>query len=72
MGYLTKLYLDILFKDDTLIQQFMQAMIEEHTGLEMFLEMLIDASDHVARNNANFVVKNVLCRLKMIEKDLLM
>lgn len=73
MRLLTKSYIEILARDDDLLVRFVHGMIEEKPQeLEMFLEMLIDCIDHVARGNAAYVLKVILCRLKLIEKDLLL
>jgi len=73
MKMLSKSYMEIFARDDDLLVRFMHDMIEEkHEVLEMFLEMLIEPVDHIARSNAAYVLKMMLCRLKMIEKkDLL-
>jgi hypothetical protein len=73
MRLLTKSYIEILSRDDDLLVRFVHGMIEEKPEqLEMFLEMLIDCIDHVARGNAAYVLKVILCRLKVIEKDALL
>lgn len=66
-------FVAIFDKDEELLVRFMNEMIEDKPKvLEMFLEMLIDSVDHVARHNAAYTLKVMLCRLKMIEKkDLL-
>lgn len=73
MKILSKSYMEIFARDDDLLVRFMHDIIEEkHEVLEMFLEMLIEPVDHIARSNAAYVLKMMLCRLKMIEKkDLL-
>lgn len=73
MKTLSKSYIDIFARDEELLIRFMNSMIEEKpVVLEMFLEMLIDSVDNIARSNAAYVLKVMLCRLKMIEKkDLL-
>jgi hypothetical protein len=49
--------------------KFMTHMLDTPSVCEMFLELLIECPDNIARGNASHTLKVVLCKLKVLEKD---
>jgi len=49
----------------------MKHVLETPSVSEMLLELLIESPDQIARSNASHTLKVILCKLKVLEKDLL-
>ena len=60
--------IDIFKKDDKLCKQFVTSLLEENNA-ECILELLFECTDKVSQANAARLIKYLLCRLKVIEKE---
>lgn len=60
--------IDIFKKDDNLCKQFMSSLLDENNA-ECILELFFECTDKVSQANAARLIKYLLCRLKVIEKE---
>ena len=60
--------IDILKASDSLCRTFFKALIEENDA-EVVMELLLEARDGGAQRHCARVIKYLLCKMKMLEKD---
>ena len=60
--------IDILKSSDTLVKTFASNLIEEDDA-ETILEILLEGRDSLAQKHVGRVMKYMLCKLKMLEKE---
>lgn len=60
---------EILKTSDTLCRTYLQSFVDDPAQLEIILEILLDGKDKLAQKHVARVVKYLVCRMKMIEKD---
>lgn len=68
MKQMIQVMIEIFKKDDALCRNFMASLLEE-SNAEAIMEVLFDCTDKVAQNNVARLIKYLLCRLKVLEKD---
>ena len=60
--------IDILKTSDSLCKTWLKSLIEENNA-EIIMEILLDGKDKTAQKHVSRVIKYLLCRMKIIEKD---
>jgi DNA-binding phage protein len=60
--------IEIFKKDDDLCYDFMQECLNEDNG-DYLMDLLLECPDSVARANVATLLKYVINRLKVLEKD---
>lgn len=63
-------FIEILKKDDNLSKSFLEQSLREDNG-NYLMELLLECTDLTARQNVGTLIKFVLNRLKVLEKDYL-
>ena len=63
-----QLMIDILKTSDTLCATFLRDLLEEDKA-EVILDVLVDGKDMAAMRHCARVIKFLLCKMKLIEKD---
>ena len=63
-------FIEILKKDDNLCRSFMEQSLREDNG-NYLMELLLECTDLTARMNVATLMKYILNRLKVLEKDIL-
>lgn len=60
--------IEIFKKDDALCKNFVASLLDDNTA-ECIMEILFDCTDKVAQSNVGRLMRYLLCRLKVLEKD---
>jgi hypothetical protein len=68
MKVMVQIMISIFKKDDALCRNFMASLLNENNA-ECIMEILFECTDKVSQNNVARLVKYLLCRLKVLEKD---
>ena len=63
-----QIMIDILKKSDALCVSFLKTLLEEDNA-EAIMEILIEGKDAAAVRHCSRVIKFLLCKMKLIEKD---
>ena len=61
--------IEILKTSDELCSSYLRSFLEDPEQLEIILEILLDGKDKGAQKHVARVIKYLVCRMKMIEKD---
>ena len=59
----------ILKTSDSLCRGYLQSFVNDPNQLEIILEILLDGKDKLAQRYVARVIKYLVCKMKMIEKD---
>jgi hypothetical protein len=59
----------ILKTSDSLCRSYLQSFVNDPNQLEIILEILLDGKDKLAQRYVSRVIKYLVCKMKMIEKD---
>lgn len=65
---MVQIMIEIFKKDDQLCKQFIASLLAENNS-ECILEILFDCTDKVAQANVSRLIRYLLCRLKVLEKE---
>ena len=68
MKMMVQIMIEIFKKDDALCKNFVASLLDENTA-EMVMEILFDCTDKVSQSNVGRLMRYLLCRLKVLEKD---
>ena len=60
--------IDILKTSDTLCKTFLEGLLEENNA-EVIIEVLLEGRDSNAQKHCARVIKYLLCKMKMLEKE---
>ena len=60
--------IDILKTSDSLCKTFLKELLEENNA-EVIMEVLLESKDKSAQNHCARVIKYLICKMKMLEKD---
>lgn len=61
--------IEILKTSDELCTSYLRSFVDDPEQLEVILEILLDGKDKGAQKHVARVIKYLVCRMKMIEKD---
>ena len=65
---MVQIMIDIFKKDDKLCKDFLASLLEEGNA-ECIMEIFFECTDKVSQVNVARLIKYLLCRLKIIEKE---
>lgn len=68
MKQMTSIMIDIFKQDDPLCRDFLAALLEDNNA-ECIMEIFFECTDKVSQVNVARLIKYLLCRLKLIEKQ---
>ena len=61
--------IEILKTSDSLCRAFLLRYVDDPLQAEIILEILIEGKDKLAQRNVARVIKYLICRMKLLEKD---